>query len=221
MEMRNLFPGDFSRQAIPIELSQPNDQNPHSSSSSSMRSLSIDSPEGTPSNFLYNVISNNASTSYNISEPPSFAPSSQTFMNRIRSIHPFPTTTEEDAAMTHAMLAVISSSSPASSTNSHQPLQKASAFKSYRSVLGPTTQITSRIHRQNMLKRAIAFCRSNANLTPASQEQSVQYANRPTSNQMHHMISERKRREKLNESFQALRSLLPPGSKVHKYYYLN
>lgn len=204
------------RQAIPVEPSLPNDQNPHSSSSSSMRSLSIDSPEGTPSNFLYNI-SNNTSTSYNISEPP-FAPSSQTYMNQIRSIQQFPTTIEsEDAAMTHAMLAVISSSSPASSTNSHQPLQKASAFRSYRSVLGTTSQITSRIHRQNMLKRAIAFCRSNANLMPASQEQSIQYANRPTSNQMHHMISERKRREKLNESFQALRSLLPPGSKVRKY----
>ncbi|XP_074349107.1 putative transcription factor bHLH041 isoform X2 [Apium graveolens] len=216
MEMRNLFPDDFMRQAIPVEPSLPNEQNPHSSSSSSMRSLSIDSPEGTPSNFLYNI-SNNASTSYNISESP-FAPSSHTFMNQIRSIHQFPTTIEsENAAITHAMLAVISSSSPASSTSSHQPLQKASAFKSYRSVLGPTNQITSRMHRQNMLKRALAFCRSNANLMPAaSQEQSIQYANRPTSNQMHHMISERKRREKLNESFQALRSLLPPGSKKDK-----
>ncbi|KAK1354910.1 putative transcription factor bHLH041 [Heracleum sosnowskyi] len=215
IEMRNLFPDDFMRQAIPVEPSLPNDQNPPSSSSSSMRSLSIDSPEGTPSNFLYNI-SNNTSTSYNISEPP-FAPSSQTFMNQIRSIHQFPTTIEtEDAAMAHAMLAVISSSSPASSTNSHQPLQKASAFKSYRSVLGTTSQITSRIHRQNMLKRTIAFCRSNANLRPASPEQTIQYANRPTSNQMHHMISERKRREKLNESFQALRTLLPPGSKKDK-----
>lgn len=36
----------------------------------------------------------------------------------------------------------------------------------------------------------------------------------PTATQLHHMISERKRREKLNDSFQALRSLLPPGTKV-------
>ncbi|XP_017238749.1 putative transcription factor bHLH041 isoform X2 [Daucus carota subsp. sativus] len=215
LEMRTLFPDDFLRQAIPRELSQPNDQNPHSSSSSSMRSLSIDSPEGTPSNFLYNI-SNNTSTSYNISEPPSL-PSSQAFMGQIRSVHQFPAAIDrEDAAMTHAMLAVISSSSPASSTSSHQPLQNASAFKSYRSALSTTSQITSRVHRQNMLKRAIAFCRSNANLMPSSQEQTIQYANRPTSNQMHHMISERKRREKLNESFQALRTLLPPGSKKDK-----
>jgi hypothetical protein len=36
----------------------------------------------------------------------------------------------------------------------------------------------------------------------------------PTSSQLHHMISERRRRERLNESFEALRGLLPPGSKV-------
>ena len=35
-----------------------------------------------------------------------------------------------------------------------------------------------------------------------------------TSSQLHHMISERRRRERLNESFQTLRALLPPGSKV-------
>jgi hypothetical protein len=36
----------------------------------------------------------------------------------------------------------------------------------------------------------------------------------PTSSQLNHMISERRRRERLNESFEALRGLLPPGSKV-------
>ncbi|GLJ05335.1 hypothetical protein SUGI_0016370 [Cryptomeria japonica] len=43
---------------------------------------------------------------------------------------------------------------------------------------------------------------------------------RPTtpisSSQLHHMISERRRREKLKESFDALRSLLPPGSRKDK-----
>ncbi|PNX75290.1 transcription factor bHLH041-like protein, partial [Trifolium pratense] len=38
-------------------------------------------------------------------------------------------------------------------------------------------------------------------------------AMRPSSNQLHHMISERRRREKLNENFQALRALLPQGTK--------
>jgi len=36
----------------------------------------------------------------------------------------------------------------------------------------------------------------------------------PSSSQLNHMISERRRRERLNESFEALRGLLPPGSKV-------
>jgi hypothetical protein len=35
-----------------------------------------------------------------------------------------------------------------------------------------------------------------------------------TSSQLHHMFSERRRRERLNESFQTLRALLPPGTKV-------
>jgi hypothetical protein len=39
-------------------------------------------------------------------------------------------------------------------------------------------------------------------------------APQPTSSQLHHMISERRRRERLNESFETLRALLPPGSKV-------
>ncbi|KAJ1278584.1 hypothetical protein BS78_04G090000 [Paspalum vaginatum] len=38
----------------------------------------------------------------------------------------------------------------------------------------------------------------------------------PTSSQLNHMISERRRRERLNESFEALRGLLPPGSKKDK-----
>ncbi|XP_022965417.1 uncharacterized protein LOC111465335 [Cucurbita maxima] len=39
---------------------------------------------------------------------------------------------------------------------------------------------------------------------------------RPGSAQLLHMIAERRRREKLNGSFQALRSLLPPGTKKDK-----
>jgi hypothetical protein len=37
-----------------------------------------------------------------------------------------------------------------------------------------------------------------------------------TSSQLHHMFSERRRRERLNESFQTLRALLPPGTKVRR-----
>uniref|UniRef100_M8BYA9 Uncharacterized protein n=1 Tax=Aegilops tauschii TaxID=37682 RepID=M8BYA9_AEGTA len=37
-----------------------------------------------------------------------------------------------------------------------------------------------------------------------------------TTSQLHHVISERRRRERLNDSFQTLRALLPPGSKKDK-----
>jgi hypothetical protein len=40
-------------------------------------------------------------------------------------------------------------------------------------------------------------------------------ADESSGNQLQHMISERKRREKLNDSFHALRTVLPPGSKVN------
>ena len=36
-------------------------------------------------------------------------------------------------------------------------------------------------------------------------------------NQLQHMLSERKRREKLNDSFHALKAVLPPGTKVRAY----
>jgi hypothetical protein len=36
----------------------------------------------------------------------------------------------------------------------------------------------------------------------------------PSVNQLQHMFSERKRREKLNDSFHALKAVLPPGAKV-------
>jgi hypothetical protein len=42
----------------------------------------------------------------------------------------------------------------------------------------------------------------------------VQQPESGNSGQLYHMMSERKRREKLNDSFLALRSLLPPCSKV-------
>ncbi|GER51432.1 basic helix-loop-helix (bHLH) DNA-binding family protein [Striga asiatica] len=67
--------------------------------------------------------------------------------------------------------------------------------------------------KQNMFKRAILFFR-NLNMRKRNELQAIQ--GRPTTAQMHHMISERRRREKLNESFQVLRSLLPSGTKKDK-----
>ncbi|CAK9144133.1 unnamed protein product [Ilex paraguariensis] len=251
-EMRNYFPEDFSRQQQPRELPQPTDQDRPSSSSSSLLSLSLDSTEYSP---LFFSIPSSSYIPEPPKEAPTeqaVRPLSTTTLplhqsqveqtlglvsttssplheaiqslSQIRATQ-FPSIEIEDAAMTKAILAVLSSStspSPSSSSSSHQPQQnlppnyqinqKGTAFKSYRSALAPTIPATARIRRQNMLKRAMTFFR-NLNLM---RRQGQTQGTRPTSTQLHHMISERKRREKLNESFQTLRSLLPPGSKKDK-----
>ncbi|XP_068306562.1 putative transcription factor bHLH041 isoform X1 [Pyrus communis] len=143
-------------------------------------------------------------------------------ISQIRNIQ-FPTPEIEDATMTRAILTVLSSSSyqpppqtnpPSSSTTDrHLQTPKASAFKSYNtSALAPRTQMGANLRLQNMHKRSISFLRR---LNLMRLREGIQ-ATRPTSSQLHHMISERKRREKLNESFHKLKSLLPPGTKKDK-----
>ncbi|XP_027070510.2 putative transcription factor bHLH041 isoform X1 [Coffea arabica] len=244
LEMRNLFPVDFSRplldptttrDQLPQQLST-TDQNRPASSSSSLRSLSYDSPEYSP--LLFDM----PATSYLVPEPqreamiqqalgsahrPVFSPTAASphqqairALNQIRNIQ-LPTIESEDAAMTEAMIAVISSSaSPSSSVQ--QPQQNfppnyrvngshASAFRRYRPSLAPRLPTSSRIQGENVVKRSITFLR-----TLNSMRSQVQMLAGRTSSTLHHMISERRRREKLNESFQALRSLLPPGTKKDK-----
>lgn len=234
--MKNLFPQDFSLQVVPRDLTdQPTDQTvPPSFSPSSMISmLPIHSSSTAPSPFI-----NVASTSHNpnptlqqplapgliISSPSTnyaFQESTMDTLNQIRNVN-FPTIESEDAAITQAILAVISSStspSPTSSASSPQPQQRnyTSAFKSYtRSVFAPTSQITKRVHRPNMLKLAVEFIKTASGLMRGQERNQI--GSRSASNQLQHMIKERKRRERLNQNFEALRSLLPPGSKVcHAY----
>lgn len=214
--MKNLFPEYFStRSGLPHHQTVlPIDQNRPSPSSS----FSLDSPGEYPS-LLFNV----ASTSY-VPEPHAFSeqtirPVSTTDMtyHQIRGIQ-FPRVETEDAALTRAYLAVMTSPSTSSSSqqsreNINVPkdhYQKPTAFRRFRSgnVQIGATRTTTR--RENMLRRSITFFR-NLNMM-RRQDQQIQRA--PTSTQVHHMISERRRREKLNDSFQLLRSLLPPGTKV-------
>ncbi|KAJ0964536.1 hypothetical protein J5N97_025674 [Dioscorea zingiberensis] len=105
----------------------------------------------------------------------------------------FPSSASDDAEMAKAMLAVISSSSSSS----------------FSLILQYLLQCPTNL--QKMIKMAIALSKriNLINFKTQAQEQ------RPPGN-LHHMISERKRREKLNESFNALRALLPPGSKKDK-----
>jgi len=137
---------------------------------------------------------------------------------RLQNIQ-LPNPETEAAAITRAIFNVLTSPSSSSSSQqphtnlpySHQVVSKFSAFKRYASPLGPrTTQVRANLGQQSMMKRSFAFFKSLNYMRVSARIQ----ASRPTTTQLHHMISERKRREKLNESFQALRSLLPPGTKV-------
>lgn len=245
--MRTLFPEEFSRQSthtdqLPAPSPSPSrpghDQNPPSSSSSSLISLSMDSPEY--SSLLFNIPITTTTTcqipeAHHITTTDVLQPlitptlphhkAMQAFA-RLRNVQ-FPSPETEAAAMTRAMLAVLSS--PSSSSSSHQPPThfnlpslatpadqnrfknpKASLFKKY--MPPKTTQINAHLSRQSMLKRSISFFR-NLNIFMRTRQRFQE--TRPTTTQLHHMMSERKRREKLNESFHALRSLLPPGTKVH------
>ncbi|KDP33846.1 hypothetical protein JCGZ_07417 [Jatropha curcas] len=272
--LRNWFSEDVPQQSPLAEFSQPMDPNRPSSSSSSLKSLSMDSPETSP--FLFNI-----PTTPHISELPQDPtlqpiPTTSTAIQQVilRSLQPIqatttsplqysmqclqplqttatsplqcsmqslqpipsaisptphqqvmhafalvrntqlPTQESEDAVMARAILAVLTS--PSSSTSSSTPnlRQRATAFKKYGSL--PTTTTATRLaglHSQSLLKRAINYYR---NLTIVRREHMQASRSTPTSSQMHHMISERRRREKINESFEALRKLLPPEAKKDK-----
>lgn len=236
MEMRGFFPEDFSRRSPvgdQLPQPQPTDPNRPSSSSSSLRSLSTGSPD---SSLIFTIPSASRPQVPTDATPSSLQAISSSItdqhqqamqaLSQIRSNIQLPTLESEDAAMTRAILAVLTSPSSSSSSTSHQPQQnqnlpyndyqlnpKASAFKRYAaSMLGaPTTPARASLRAQSMQKRAVLFY---GKLNLARREQQLRI--RPTSNQLHHMMSERKRREKLNESFIALRSLLPSGTKKDK-----
>lgn len=243
--MKKLFPDDFSRQAMSGDLQpHPTDPNqPPSSSSSSLRSLSVDSTEYSP--LLFNIPSSSfiqepSKEALNIGQtlleetlrsvpisqptittsPDDHQQAAIQAISQIRSVR-FPTIESEDSAMTKAILAVLSSPSSTSSSSHQQIAQNLppisrnpTAFRGYRpAALAPVAGKSSRKH--SMFKRAVLFFR---NLNMRRRHELQVQGNRPTTTQLHHMISERRRREKLNESFQVLRSLLPPGSKVRIYF---
>ncbi|KAA0055813.1 putative transcription factor bHLH041 isoform X1 [Cucumis melo var. makuwa] len=230
MIISSLVPVDVVAPKVPImELPQPSTKsklipgpssipilNPNtlSSSSSSLRSSSMDSPAESP---------------FTTADIPilqsQLQPSSiNSIFAQARNLQ-FPTPEALDEAMTRTILAVLSSPACSSSSSVHQPLEnlppsyhvnvKSSAFKKYARVLTPTKIRLNRnlSTRQSLLKRSLAFM-TNLNLMRLRERMPT--TSRPTSSQLHHVISERRRREKLNDSFQALKSLLPPGTKKDK-----
>ncbi|CAL9773057.1 unnamed protein product [Musa acuminata subsp. burmannicoides] len=188
-------------QVLPIpDQSRPSS----SSSSSSLRSRSVGSPEH--------------SSSGRSIMPDSALPRHVTMQayGRYRNVL-LPSAARDDAEITRAMIVVISSTSSSTTLMSFQTSEPAAgrsvgAFKPYCPALAPKSNTNPSLHGQKMIKKVIMLL-TTMNLTRF--EAPMQDA-RTSSNQMHHVISERKRREKLNESFDALRMLLPRGSKKDK-----
>ncbi|KAI9123335.1 hypothetical protein K1719_006224 [Acacia pycnantha] len=131
----------------------------------------------------------------------------------------------EHEAIVRAILHVISS--PSSSSNSstfHQqnlpniihPEAGTSAFTRYRpnSEMSSKYASLSKTQQQSLLKRSFELLRGLHYMR--NMRQRHQETSHPTRAQLLHVISERRRREKLNQNFQALRSLLPPGTKKDK-----
>ncbi|KAL2338733.1 hypothetical protein Fmac_013179 [Flemingia macrophylla] len=195
--LKNLFPDqDFNvhSQSTPYQI------NPHSSSSS-FRSL----PSGTPDQCSSLGVVPTQTRRYQLAQViPSF----------------FPTPEGEHEAIVRALNRVISSPNSSSTSEQHQPHQilpnSDTAFTRYTPVIITTPHMGSNFHSQNLQNRLSAFFK-NLNFMRMGQHDIIQEA-RPVSAQRHHlhMISERRRREKLNESFQELIALLPAGTKKNK-----
>uniref|UniRef100_A0A7N0TP21 BHLH domain-containing protein n=1 Tax=Kalanchoe fedtschenkoi TaxID=63787 RepID=A0A7N0TP21_KALFE len=228
-----------------------------SSSSSSLRSVSMGSPETTA---LLSTISAATPSSYYdtsqafrpITMPPSssgFGPMyNPIFYQQAASMHDQPCSFSfhnpphypmeaENAVMTNAILAVLSASPSAlrhSSTPYFDPLAalegasssrsgSRSAFTRFSTDFLPPTTTQRSPSRVSAFKRIISYTFKSLHLKRLQEMKNEQSGGgkRPTSSQLHHMISERKRRVKMNESFDALRALLPPGTKKHKALVLN
>lgn len=237
MIISNLVPGVVAPK-VPTELPQPAtklkllqrsnlnpNSNPLSPSSSSLRSQSMDSPAESSSLLLNAIQTTLPIITADISIIQSQHQNSMDSIFAQPKNLQFPTPEALDEAMTRTILAVLSSPACSSSSSVHQSLDKlpptynlnvrASAFKKYARVLNPkmARMNQSLSSRQSLLKRSFIFMK-NLNQMRLRERTLSTTTSRPTSSQLHHVISERRRREKLNDSFQALKSLLPPGTKV-------
>lgn len=179
---------------------------PSSSSLSSKRTLSFESSDNSSTQiFRSNSNSSNAVAGFKTSilQPG----------NRILSCS-IPNLVSDDDAIARAMMAVISSASSVSSSSSPSIISQNSpkcgenakfgAFRQFKSAFPPKCEVNFGNDGHKMIKRSLAMLR---NIKPGQERE-------PKPSNLYHMISERKRREKLNASFELLRMLLPPGSKV-------
>ena len=103
------------------------------------------------------------------------------------------------------------------------PATNTGAFKRYARHLGPKRPPKPGACGQRMFKTAMSVLSKMHAAARYSAQQQYYYQQAAAAeaaapalavNQLQHMFSERKRREKLNDSFHALKAVLPPGAKV-------
>ncbi|GAA0146930.1 basic helix-loop-helix transcription factor [Lithospermum erythrorhizon] len=142
-------------------------------------------------------------------------PSAQTIqaLSSIRNVH-LPNIESEDDVLTKALLAVITSPSSLRSQQNMPPnyqvqvqLNEATAFRRYNATGSTLMKTNARTQMPNMFKRAIIFYRG---LDFIRRQEQLQ---RGGPRSQLHMLKERRRRERINENFRVLCSLLPPGTK--------
>lgn len=225
--IRKWFPEDFSRKSSPVNSDYLRPPHHPSSSSSSLSPNNVSEY----SSILFPLIPKPSTTAEAVNIPlhQPLAPFSMIHPHQQEPL--FRNREREEEAMTRAILAVLTApSSPPSTSSSPQRKRRATAFKRYYCMIssggGSSKAPPLSVRKQSMMKRAISFynklnihqrerfASENITMGGDGSGSSGRYGSGPTATQLHHMISERKRREKLNESFQALRSLLPPGTKV-------
>lgn len=100
---------------------------------------------------------------------------------------------------------------PRSSSSSLSGGSRGSAFQEYN--VKKKTAAEDHRRRESLMKKGIVFYRKLKIMRVGERIET----RRPASAQLLHMIAEKRRREKLNESFFALRSILPPETKVSAF----
>ncbi|PAN32744.1 hypothetical protein PAHAL_5G508900 [Panicum hallii] len=125
----------------------------------------------------------------------------------------------------HQQYANLHVPAPAAAMVPEPPATNTGAFKRYARHLGPKRPPKPGACGQRMFKTAMSVLSKMHAAARYSAQQQYYYqqaasaeaaAPPPSVNQLQHMFSERKRREKLNDSFHALKAVLPPGAKKDK-----
>lgn len=193
--IQQIFSEEFIQQSLGSDLEiMTSEPGQLSSSSSSLRSLSLGSPDTSPRLLAQ--------------QSPPFIMQSFDFVDP---------RTAEDEAMVRAFLAVIISS-PLILNQQHVGIQTGAFRPYYDDPFSPEEELKANRHSQRMIKIGLHMLRRIGMMKLQAQEYQ-----QPMSNQSQHVISERKRRQKFNEHFNALKMLLPlePKAQISNYMFFN